>query len=117
MVDVTSGLENLDVGALHPTQLSQLVAYKINSKINNEKYLRTHTEIEVLLSGFLRDVLMKRPENIQEFAAGRLFCWDQMPTLVLVFQGCCCKVDYFGPSLINASIGKDPRRACQASVT
>ncbi|XP_039219533.1 RIIa domain-containing protein 1 isoform X3 [Crotalus tigris] len=69
MVDVTSGLENLDVGALHPTQLSQLVAYKINSKINNEKYLRTHTEIEVLLSGFLRDVLMKRPENIQEFAA------------------------------------------------
>ncbi|XP_039219532.1 RIIa domain-containing protein 1 isoform X2 [Crotalus tigris] len=100
MVDVTSGLENLDVGALHPTQLSQLVAYKINSKINNEKYLRTHTEIEVLLSGFLRDVLMKRPENIQEFAAG-----------------CCCKVDYFGPSLINASIGKDPRRACQASVT
>ncbi|KAK9390970.1 RIIa domain-containing protein 1 [Crotalus adamanteus] len=69
MVDVTSGLENLDVGALHPTQLSQLVAYKINSKINNEKYLRTHTEIEVLLSGFLRDVLMKRPENIREFAA------------------------------------------------
>ncbi|KAL7977991.1 hypothetical protein Chor_004978 [Crotalus horridus] len=69
MVDITSGLENLDVGALHPTQLSQLVAYKINSKINNEKYLRTHTEIEVLLSGFLRDVLMKRPENIREFAA------------------------------------------------
>ncbi|KAM3825198.1 RIIa domain-containing protein 1 [Vipera latastei] len=69
MVDVTSGLENLDVGALHPTQLSQLMTYKINTKINNEQYLRTHTEIEVLLSGFLRDVLMKRPENIREFAA------------------------------------------------
>ncbi|KAG8146968.1 putative RIIa domain-containing protein [Naja naja] len=69
MVDVTSGLETLDVGALSPPQQTQLMTYKINTKINNEKYLRAHTEIEVLLSGFLRDVLMKRPENIREFAA------------------------------------------------
>ncbi|XP_058016666.1 RIIa domain-containing protein 1 [Ahaetulla prasina] len=69
MADVRTGLENLDVGALYPPQQMQLMTYKINTKINNEKYLRTHTEIEVLLSGFLRDVLMKRPENIREFAA------------------------------------------------
>ncbi|XP_025022770.1 RIIa domain-containing protein 1 [Python bivittatus] len=69
MVDVRSGLENLDVGSLHTKQLDQLLAFKINTKINNEKYLRAHTEIEVLLSGFLRDVLMQRPENIREFAA------------------------------------------------
>ncbi|XP_070807225.1 RIIa domain-containing protein 1 [Pituophis catenifer annectens] len=69
MADVTTGLENLDAGALYPPQQLQLMTYKINTKINNEKYLRAHTEIEVLLSGFLRDVLMKRPENIREFAA------------------------------------------------
>ncbi|XP_063173169.1 RIIa domain-containing protein 1 [Candoia aspera] len=69
MVDVKSGLESMDVGALHSKQQDQLLAFKINTKINNEKYLRAHTEIEVLLSGFLRDVLMQRPENIREFAA------------------------------------------------
>ncbi|XP_032089924.1 RIIa domain-containing protein 1 [Thamnophis elegans] len=69
MVDVTSGLETPDAGALYLPQQTQLMVYKINTKINNEKYLRAHTEIEVLLSGFLRDVLMKRPENIREFAA------------------------------------------------
>ncbi|XP_070622870.1 RIIa domain-containing protein 1 [Erythrolamprus reginae] len=69
MADVTSGLEHLDGGALNESQRTQLMTYKINTKINNEQYLRAHTEIEVLLSGFLRDVFMKRPENIREFAA------------------------------------------------
>uniref|UniRef100_A0ABM5F550 RIIa domain-containing protein 1 isoform X1 n=1 Tax=Pogona vitticeps TaxID=103695 RepID=A0ABM5F550_9SAUR len=69
MVDVGSGLESRDVASLHRDQLEKLLQFKINTKIANEKYLRSHKEVELLLSGFLREVLLQRPENIREFAA------------------------------------------------
>ncbi|XP_044305004.1 RIIa domain-containing protein 1 [Varanus komodoensis] len=69
MVDVGSGLESLDVGSLHAQQQEKLLEFKINTRIANEKYLRSHKEVQLLLSGFLREVLMQRPENIREFAA------------------------------------------------
>ncbi|XP_063002140.1 RIIa domain-containing protein 1 [Elgaria multicarinata webbii] len=70
MVDVESGLECLDVGSLKGEQHDKLMQFKINARIANEKYLRSHKELELLLSGFLKEVLMRRPENIREFAAG-----------------------------------------------
>ncbi|XP_032623875.1 RIIa domain-containing protein 1 [Chelonoidis abingdonii] len=69
MADVASGLEGLDLGALNPEQQAQLTEFKINTRIANEKYLRSHKEVELLLSGFLREVMLRRPENIPEFAA------------------------------------------------
>ncbi|XP_048339506.1 RIIa domain-containing protein 1 isoform X2 [Sphaerodactylus townsendi] len=64
-----SGLEISNAGALSGSQKMELMEFKINTKIENEKYLRSHKEVELLLAGFLRSVLLQRPENIQEFAA------------------------------------------------
>ncbi|XP_033030805.1 RIIa domain-containing protein 1 [Lacerta agilis] len=69
MVDLASGLQGQDWGSLDPEQQTKLSHYKINTRIANEKYLRSHKEVEMLLSGFLREVLLRRPNNIREFAA------------------------------------------------
>uniref|UniRef100_A0A8C2QSH8 Regulatory subunit of type II PKA R-subunit domain containing 1 n=1 Tax=Capra hircus TaxID=9925 RepID=A0A8C2QSH8_CAPHI len=42
---------------------------EIQTRITNEKYLRTHKEVELLISGFFREIFLKRPDNIPEFAA------------------------------------------------
>ncbi|KAM5294863.1 RIIa domain-containing protein 1 [Glossophaga mutica] len=63
------GLLAPDPGALSPAQLEQLRNFKIQTRINNEKYLRTHKEVELLLSDFFRELFLKRPDNIREFAA------------------------------------------------
>uniref|UniRef100_A0A9L0JS96 Regulatory subunit of type II PKA R-subunit domain containing 1 n=1 Tax=Equus asinus TaxID=9793 RepID=A0A9L0JS96_EQUAS len=48
---------------------SKCSSTRIQTRIANEKYLRTHKEVELLLSGFFREMFLKRPDNIQEFAA------------------------------------------------
>ncbi|XP_012623066.1 RIIa domain-containing protein 1 isoform X1 [Microcebus murinus] len=56
-------------GALNPEQREQLRNFKVQTRIANEKYLRTHKEVELLIGGFFREMLLKRPDNIPEFAA------------------------------------------------
>ncbi|KAM6217155.1 RIIa domain-containing protein 1 [Rhynchocyon petersi] len=56
-------------GLLSPARLEQLRKLKIQTRIANEKYLRAHKEVELLLSGFFRELFLKRPDNIREFAA------------------------------------------------
>nr|XP_046256845.1 RIIa domain-containing protein 1 [Scatophagus argus] len=63
------GLAKLDVGLLSAEQQEKLRQFKIKTRIENEKYLRSHPEVEVLIGDFLRDVLLKRPADIREFAA------------------------------------------------
>ncbi|XP_071075920.1 RIIa domain-containing protein 1 isoform X3 [Desmodus rotundus] len=63
------GLLAPDPGALSPAQLEQLRNFKIQTRIANEKYLRAHKEVELLLSDFFREMFLKRPDNIREFAA------------------------------------------------
>ncbi|XP_042280423.1 RIIa domain-containing protein 1 [Thunnus maccoyii] len=63
------GLTKLDVGVLSAEQQEKLRQFKIKTRIENEKYLRSHPEVEVLIGDFLRDVLLKRPVDIHEFAA------------------------------------------------
>lgn len=60
---------NADPDALSSAQQEKLRQFKINTRISNERYLRSHPEVELLVSDFLREVLLKRPENILEFAA------------------------------------------------
>ncbi|KAK1149794.1 RIIa domain-containing protein 1 [Acipenser oxyrinchus oxyrinchus] len=66
-----SGLEALDIDALSSEQQEKLKQFKINTRIANEKYLRSHPEVEMVLGEFLREVLLKRPGDIREFAAGK----------------------------------------------
>ncbi|TKS82059.1 RIIa domain-containing protein 1 [Collichthys lucidus] len=63
------GLEKLSVGVLSAEQQEKLRLFKIKTRIENEKYLRSHSEVEVLIGDFVRDVLLKRPADICEFAA------------------------------------------------
>ncbi|XP_066577670.1 RIIa domain-containing protein 1 [Amia ocellicauda] len=65
----SSGLERPDIGALNPEQQERLRQFKIKTRIANETYVRSHPEVELLLSEFLREVFLKRPVDIREFAA------------------------------------------------
>ncbi|XP_056619011.1 RIIa domain-containing protein 1 [Triplophysa dalaica] len=65
----SSVLEKLDFGALSFEQQERLRQFKIKTRISNEKYLRSHPEVDLLLSDFLREVFLKRPTDIREFAA------------------------------------------------
>ncbi|XP_058993309.1 RIIa domain-containing protein 1 isoform X1 [Mustela lutreola] len=69
MATLQGGLLGPDPGALSPAQQEQLRNFKIQTRIANEKYLRTHKEIELLISGFFREMFLKRPDSIQEFSA------------------------------------------------
>ncbi|NP_001153237.1 RIIa domain-containing protein 1 isoform X1 [Sus scrofa] len=69
MASLPGGTHGLYPEALSPEQLEQLRGYKIQIRITNEKYLRTHKEVELLVSGFFREIFLQRPDNIQEFAA------------------------------------------------
>ncbi|XP_001371912.1 RIIa domain-containing protein 1 isoform X1 [Monodelphis domestica] len=69
MASLYSGLEGPDFGALSQDQLTELRNFKINTRIADEKYLRSHKEVGLLLSGFFREMFLKRPVDIQEFAA------------------------------------------------
>jgi len=69
------GMEGFDtatdgeLGALSGDQQKRLNQFKMNTRLENEKYLRGHPEVECLISGFLKNVLVHRPDNVREFAA------------------------------------------------
>ncbi|CAK8694727.1 RIIa domain-containing protein 1-like [Clavelina lepadiformis] len=63
------GMEDYDLGALSDEQQAALTSFKIKTRMHNEDYLRTHPQVEVLISGFLRELLLRRPNNVREFAA------------------------------------------------
>ncbi|XP_012870613.1 PREDICTED: RIIa domain-containing protein 1 [Dipodomys ordii] len=69
MDGLQGGLLGPDPGALSPEQIEELRKIKIQTRIANEKYLRTHKEVELLLNGFFRQMFLQRPGNILEFAA------------------------------------------------
>ncbi|KAK2186515.1 hypothetical protein NP493_197g01045 [Ridgeia piscesae] len=58
-----------DLGALSGEQQEKLNNFKIETRLQNEKYLRNHPEVECMLSGFLGEVLKKRPDSVRNFAA------------------------------------------------
>ncbi|XP_061529977.1 RIIa domain-containing protein 1 [Phycodurus eques] len=64
-----SALGKLDVAVLNAEQREKLRQFKIQTRIDNEKYLMAHPEVEVVVEDFLRDVLLKRPTHIRAFAA------------------------------------------------
>uniref|UniRef100_A0A3P9M488 RIIa domain-containing protein n=1 Tax=Oryzias latipes TaxID=8090 RepID=A0A3P9M488_ORYLA len=61
----------LDTSVLNAEQQEKLRQFKIKTRIDNEKYIRAHPEVEVLVGDFLREILLKRPADIREFAGGK----------------------------------------------
>nr|XP_055168098.1 RIIa domain-containing protein 1 isoform X1 [Nyctereutes procyonoides] len=96
MATLQGGLLGPDPGALSPAQQEQLRDFKIRTRIANEKYLRTHEEVDLLISGFFREMFLKRPDNIQEFAAGSpgskgALCHHQCVFQASLGRVCCCE--------------------------
>merc|ERR1711893_120597 len=60
---------NGDLGALSKEQQEKLNKFKVKTRTENEKFMRKHPEVECLISGFLRQLLINQPDNIREFAA------------------------------------------------
>ncbi|KAM4579954.1 RIIa domain-containing protein 1 [Odontesthes bonariensis] len=69
-------LTKLDAVKLSAEQQEKLRHFKIKTRIDNERYLRSHPEVEEMISHFLRDVLLKRPTDIREFAADHFTSLD-----------------------------------------
>ncbi|ELU05402.1 hypothetical protein CAPTEDRAFT_225240 [Capitella teleta] len=67
--DGPEGMEHYDGGALSEEQKQKLSEFKRKTRQNNEQYMRQHPEVACLLTGFLGEVLVKRPDNIRDFAA------------------------------------------------
>ncbi|XP_077974237.1 RIIa domain-containing protein 1-like [Styela clava] len=63
------GMEDYDLGALSDEQQASLNMYKIKTRMENEEYLRKHPEVGILMTTFLRELLLRRPNNVREFAA------------------------------------------------
>uniref|UniRef100_A0A8C6TYL6 RIIa domain-containing protein n=1 Tax=Neogobius melanostomus TaxID=47308 RepID=A0A8C6TYL6_9GOBI len=59
----------LEHSVLSAEQQEKLRLFKIKTRIDNENYLTSHPEVELLVGDFLRNVLLKRPDDIREFAA------------------------------------------------
>ncbi|XP_024123790.1 RIIa domain-containing protein 1 [Oryzias melastigma] len=48
----------LDTSVLNAEQQEKLRQFKIKTRIDNEKYMRAHPEVEVLVGDFLRSVFV-----------------------------------------------------------
>ncbi|KFO18229.1 Ornithine decarboxylase antizyme 3 [Fukomys damarensis] len=59
---------------------------QIQTRIANEKYLRAHKEVELLLSGFFREMFLKRPDSVLEFAAAAI-TWNSRKGNKTAFKG------------------------------
>merc|ERR1712087_102315 len=70
-----------DLGALSEKQQEELNKFKIKTRLENEKYLRAHPEVECIVAGFLGETLQKRPDDIREFAA-EYFTNAELPGVV-----------------------------------
>jgi len=49
-------------------QVPELEKKKLQIRQENEKYLRTHPELSVMIQLFMKEVLDEHPENVLEFA-------------------------------------------------
>ncbi len=88
--DPPHSTEKYDEGALLPEQqkkinelkvilliLSFLIDFfdviQIQKRIENERYLQKHPELNILLRDFIRQTCLQKPDDIRQFAAGKFF--------------------------------------------
>ncbi|XP_077950917.1 RIIa domain-containing protein 1 isoform X2 [Gasterosteus aculeatus] len=65
----SGGSGNPEVGGLSAEQQEKLQHFKVQLRNDNERYLKSHPELDVMVGDFLGNVLLKRPTDIHEFAA------------------------------------------------
>ncbi|XP_065402034.1 RIIa domain-containing protein 1 isoform X1 [Macaca fascicularis] len=96
-------LRRPDPGVLSAAQLEQLRKFKIQTRIANEKYLRTHKEVEWLISGFFRNSLQEQPGCLGLAAVGTA------PDTSFPFLPCSCQ----GQRNIFEKTRQHPRICCR----
>ncbi|KAL3980734.1 RUN and SH3 domain-containing protein 1 [Sarotherodon galilaeus] len=87
MMAEKGGVTKLDVSVLNAEQQEKLRQFKIKTRIDNERYLRSHPEVDVLIGDFLRDVLHKRPADIRGFAADHFSNPNLQETILPKMEG------------------------------
>ncbi|CAF0789576.1 unnamed protein product [Adineta ricciae] len=68
--DPPHSTEKYDEGALKPEQQIKINELKIKKRIENERYLQQHPELNILLRDFMRQACLQKPTDIRQFAAG-----------------------------------------------
>ena len=71
----------MDGDPLTSEQQQKLDKVKVDTAVANEKYLRTHPEVERMIQVFIRTLLEQRPEQPVKFTAD-FFCQDQLKQIV-----------------------------------
>ena len=61
-------IEPRDSTALTQEQQMLLNDVKIQHRLHNEKYIRQHPELLALVKGFMKQILIERPDNVEKFA-------------------------------------------------
>eukprot|EP00050_Salpingoeca_kvevrii_P022015 m.119862 g.119862 ORF g.119862 m.119862 type:complete len:77 (-) comp9565_c0_seq3:1893-2123(-) len=71
---------------LSEEQAKKLTELKIATRIENERYLRSHPEIALMLREFSKAVLTHKPEDIPAFAAD-FFSDEELPDKMSKISG------------------------------
>ncbi|KAF0045413.1 hypothetical protein F2P81_001942 [Scophthalmus maximus] len=83
--------ERLDLGVLSEEQQEKLRRFKIKTRIDNEKYLRSHPEVEVLIGDFLRDQgQILPPKKCVDINAPSYHHVQQTGLFTMTFKGGTC---------------------------
>ena len=70
-------VEPRDARALSEQQQLLLNDVKIKKRLQNESYLRQHPELVAILKGFMKQILLEQPDNVEKFA-GSFFTDSQL---------------------------------------
>ncbi|KAJ3192849.1 hypothetical protein HK101_005877 [Irineochytrium annulatum] len=73
-LDVAGSIEHEHRVPIHearepPPLVKNVVNSMIQMRIDNEQYIRKHPEVKDVLNYFMRQVLLNKPEDLQDFAA------------------------------------------------
>lgn len=72
MSTTANAIETAMPPALTPALRANLKQDSIQTRVDNELYLRNHPEVKEILNYLLSEILIARPENVQDFATDLL---------------------------------------------
>jgi hypothetical protein len=56
-------------------------------RIENERYLREHPEISLLVQDFLKQSFLEKPDDVREYAACKLISYLKFTHFTILFYG------------------------------
>ena len=75
-----------EYAVLSAEQQKELEQKKVEMRLENERYLRSHPELKKLVSAYMRALLEAKPDSPEEFA-GTFFCDPGLRKMILNEQG------------------------------